>query len=220
MACPTIVGREGMLPDSPPPADRRRLALVVAACSATAAAPPGVDPRAFAAACLADVYEGLADLAGISSGVVGDGDGVTELLWPGAVQLSPQPTLRALVTPLAGRYDEVVLVPADVPDLPGLVLAKVFKALQRAEVCVAPERGGDGCVALGLRLPWPSWVDVELHLDEDPLVQLRSRAPDRTVLATGPDWHRLRTPAALHRLDPGLAGWQSTRSLLSGRPLA
>ena len=205
-----------LVPAGDPAQGTRRLALVMSDHAATTGAPPGVDPAAFAAACLADSYEVLADLVGVTAGIVGAGEEVADLLWPGSLQLLPNPSLKALAEPLTGRYDELVLVPADVPDLPGLVLAKVFKALQHAEVCVAPERGGrGGCVALGLRLPWPSWVVEDLDLDRDLLGELTSRAPSRRAVAAGPDWHRLRSPDSVHRLDPGLEGWELTRSLLS-----
>ncbi len=43
---------------------------------------------------------------------------------------------------------------------------------------------------------------------------LSAAAPDRSRVAVAPDWHRLRTPADLARLDPGLEGWEETRVLL------
>ncbi|MET1008017.1 MAG: DUF2064 domain-containing protein, partial [Propionibacteriaceae bacterium] len=183
--------------------------------------PPGIDPRAFATACLADSYEVLADLVSVASGIASNDPEARELLWPGALRLDGELTPAEIVEQLAGDFDEVVLVPADVPDLPGLVLAKVFKALQRADVCVAPERGsGGGCVALGLRAPWPSWVTRALDLDEDPRDILQGAAPRRSQVSVGPDWHRMRTPAAIQRLDPGLEGWEMTRSLLAGHVLS
>ncbi len=197
----------------------RRLALVVARFSAAAGCPPGVDPETFAAACLADSYEVVADLVQVDSGIAGEGPEVEELLWPGAVNLSDVDA-RELVDLVQERYDEVVLVPADVPDLPGLVIAKVFKALQRADVCLAPERGsGGGLVAVGLRTPWPSWITVGIDLDHNPVQDLQDLAPRRGLVAVGPDWHRMRSPAAIQRLDPGLEGWEMTRSLLAGRML-
>jgi hypothetical protein len=205
---------------SEPFGDPRRLVVVVAAATAEGGAPPGVDPGAFAAACLADSYEVVADLVGVTSGIAGDGPVVADLLWPGARQLTGSRSVRELVAAVEPDFDEVVLVPADVPDLPGLVLAKVFKALQRADVCVAPERGsGGGCAALGLRLPWPTWLLGDLDLDHDPREALQSMAPQRGLVATAPDWHRMRTVTAVQRLDPGLEGWETTRALLSGRPL-
>jgi hypothetical protein len=198
----------------------RRLALVVASFSAATGAPPGIDPQAFASACLADTYEVLADLDGVSSGIIGSGSEVSDLLWPGSVLLHPTQLLRDAVTTDPKTWDEVVFVPADVPDLPGLVIAKLFKALQHADVCLAPERGGGGLVAFAARWPWPSWAEIELDLDVNPSAELAERAPRRSRLATGPSWHRMRTPASVNRLDPGLEGWEQTRALLSGHTLS
>ena len=194
---------------------RRRAVLVLARPGAAGAAPPGVDRDAFAGAALADTYEVVADLVGVASGIAGDGEGVRDLLWPDALHLPDLPP-SALAHRLAGQVDELVLVPGDVPDLPGLVLAKVFKVLHRSDLVVAPERGGPGCVALGLRLPLAPWLEAEvLDLDEDPVDRLRERAPSRSACQRTPDWHRLRTPQSLRRLDPRLEGWDETRSLLA-----
>ncbi len=194
---------------------RRRLVLVLARHDAAGASPPGVDPAAFARACLADVYEVAADLVDARSGLVGPAV-LDELLWPGAVRFDDR-GLEDLLSRCAEVADEVVLVPADVPDLPGLVLAKQLKVLHRADVAVAPERGGPGCVALGFRLPVAGWVPVaDLDLDLDPRSTLRAAAPSAGSVESTPDWHRLRGSAAVHRLDPALEGWEETRALLSG----
>ena len=197
------------------PSEVRRLAVVDAACRAVP--PPGVAAAAFAAAALADTYEVLAALEQVTSGIVGPPE-LEHLLWPDSV-LYPSRGVRA-VAEAATAFDALVVVAGDAPDLPQLVVAKVFKALVRADVCVAPERGGPGVVALGVKLPWPSWLPDDLSLDQDPYPGLASRAPDRRLLVRGPDWHRLRTPPAVNRLDPGLEGWEETRALLSGRALA
>ena len=193
---------------------RRRLVLVLSRHDAAGAAPPGVDQAGFARACLADTYEVAADLVDARSGLVGPPD-LDELLWPDAVRLDDQ-GLAELLHACAELADEVVLVPADVPDLPGLVLAKQLKVLHRADVAVAPERDGPGCVALGFRLPVAGWVPVaDLDLDLDPRSMLRAVAPSRELVVTTPDWHRLRGPTGVHRLDPALEGWEETRALLS-----
>ena len=198
----------------------RRIAIVVARYDARDAAPPGVDPTRFAAACLADTYEAVSDLIEVRSGIAGPPE-VAELLWPGALHLPAELSVADLAEELTDQADELVLVPADVPDLPGLVLAKLFKVLHRVDLAVAPQRDGPGCVALGLALPLASWLPSELlSLDDDPYPRLLGFAPDRRRLARGPDWHRLRIPADVHRLDPGLEGWDQTRALLSGRSLA
>lgn len=195
--------------------ERRRLVLVLARHDAAGAAPPGVDPLRFARACLADTYEVAADLVDARAGLVGPAD-LDELLWPGSVRLDDG-GLAELLARCAGLADEVVLVPADAPDLPGMVVAKQLKVLHRTDVAVAPERGGPGCVALGFRLPVAAWVPLaELDLDADPRPLLAAATPDPALVGTTPDWHRLRGPAAVHRLDPGLEGWDETRALLAG----
>lgn len=196
--------------------ERRRLVLVVTRYDASDAAPPGVDLVAFAHACLADTYEVAADLVGARSGLVGPAE-LDELLWPGSLRFDDA-GLRVLLDACAEVADEVVLVPADAPDLPGLVLAKQLKVLHRADVAVAPERGGPGCVALGFRLPVAAWVPLEdLDLDLDPRSTLTAAAPSTELVVATPDWHRLRGPAGVHRLDPHLEGWEETRALLSAR---
>jgi hypothetical protein len=198
--------------------ETRRVALVLA--RHVAVAPPGIDQTAYARACLSDSYEVLADLAEVQAGIVGDPATQAELLWPGDLALPWTGSVRELAEDLTGTADELVVVPADAPDLPGLVVAKVFKALQRADVCCAPERGPvPGCVAIGLRLPWAGWIPGDLDLDRANHDELILAAPRRSLAAVGPDWHRMRSPAAVGRLDPGLEGWELTRALLSGHAL-
>ena len=189
--------------------------MVQARYDARGAAPPGVDADAFARACLADTYEVAAALIEVDAAIAGPVD-VADLLYPGAVRY-PQDTVPALLAACASNADELVLLPADVPDLPGLVLAKLFRLLHRTDVAVAPERAGPGCVALGLRLPAASWLPLDaLDLDVDPRSRLAAAAPRPDAVAVTPDWHRLRGPTAVHRLDPALEGWEETRALLSG----
>lgn len=195
----------------------RRLALVVARHSAAAATPPGIDPTAFAAAALADTYEVLADLMEVSAGIVGPAE-VEDLLWPGDLR-RPDGPVRALAEQAAADFDELVLVPADLPDLPGLVLAKLFKVLHRVDLAIAPERGGPGCAAIGIALPVAAWIP-DVDLDVNQFAELQTLAPQRNRCVLSPDWHRLRTPNAIHQLDPRLEGWEETRALLSGYPLA
>jgi len=200
------------------PTGPRRLAVVVAGPGAGGAAPAGVDPAALRRAALADSYEVVADLIGVSGGIAGPPE-VAELLWPGGLRLPDLPLVE-LAELLAPQWDEVVAVAGDVPDLPGLVLAKVFKVLHRSDVVVAPARSGGGCVAVGLRLPLAPWLgEQRLELDADLATLLPALAPRRSACAAAPDWHRLRTPADLRRLDPGLEGWEETRALLDAAGL-
>ena len=93
--------------------------------------PPGVEAESFAAACRADTYEVLAGLEGVTSGIAGSA-AEADLLWPDSV-LVPESSIRGVAEWATGRFEALALVPADVPDLPQLVIAKVFKALIRAQ---------------------------------------------------------------------------------------
>ena len=194
----------------------RRLALVHAGHSASAAAPDGVDKDAFAWACLADCYEVAADLVGVGSGIAGPPQ-VVELLWPGSWHLPGDLGVLELARRVARDADELVVLTADAPDLPGLVLAKIFRVLHRVDLVVAPQRNGGGCVAMGVALPPRDWLTEDLlDLERSPVAQLPSGRPGRSRWALAPAWHRLQTPDHLSRLDPGLEGWEQTRALLAG----
>jgi hypothetical protein len=201
-------------------AARRRAAVVLARYEASSAAPEGIDPASFAAASLLDCYEVVADLIGVKSGIAGP-PSVADMLWPGALHLPTDTTVGALADQLGGVADELVVLPADLPDLPGLVLAKLFKVLHRTDIAIAPERAGTGCAAIGVSLPLAEWIpDDAFDLDHNPYPRLSTIAPRRSRCALAPGWHRLRTPADVSRLDPGLEGWEETRALLEGRALA
>jgi hypothetical protein len=200
-------------------AARRRVAVVLARYDASRAAPVGVDSSVFAAACLLDSYEVVADLIGVTSGIAGPGS-AAEMLWAGGLHLPDDITVPTMAGQLSEVADELVVLPADLPDLPGLVLAKLFKVLHRTDIAIAPERGGDGCAAIGLSLPLADWIpDDAFDLDHNPFERLSAVAPRRSRCTLAPAWHRLRTPNDLRRLDPGLEGWEETRALLAGKSL-
>jgi hypothetical protein len=209
-----------MNPMSTEPAARRRAAVVLARYAASDATPEGIDPDAFAAACLLDSYEVVADLIEVRSGIAGPAS-VAEMLWPGAIHLPPDITVPTMARQLSDEADELVVVPADVPDLPGLVLAKLFKVLHRSDIAIAPERIGTGCVAIGLSLPLADWIPEDaFDLDRNPFTRLSAAAPRRSRCTLTPAWHRLRTPADVKQLDPGLEGWDETRALLAAHSRA
>jgi hypothetical protein len=200
-------------------AARRRTAVVLARYDASGAAPEGIDPANFAAACLLDSYEVVADLIGVTSGIAGPA-AVAEMLWPGALHLPADITVPVMARQLSDVADELVVIPADLPDLPGLVLAKLFKVLHRTDIAIAPEQDGEGCAAIGVSLPLADWIpDDASDLDHNPYERLSAIAPRRRRCTLAPAWHRLRTPADLRRLDPGLEGWEETRALLGGDSL-
>jgi hypothetical protein len=93
--------------------------------------------------------------------------------------------------------------------------------LHRTDIAIAPELAGSGCAAIGVSLPLAEWIpDDAFDLDHNPYERLSAIAPRRSRCTLTPAWHRLRTPADVNRLDPGLEGWEETRALLAGRAIA
>lgn len=209
----------------------RRLVGVLLA--APRRSPPDAPSKSLRLAMLEDVYETVAALELVDTALVVDqadpaGAEASGLTWPGTeVHVLPPDdneglpaAYRALLALAGTGADEVTVVAPDAPDLPGLLLGKLHRALGSADVAVLPAAAG-GLVALAVRCPLAGWLGDEavlpgLDLDaEDPLGTLRAGARRRTSVAVGPGWHRVRTAADLDRLDPGLEGWDVTRALLA-----
>ena len=170
---------------------------------APAGAPPGIDPSAFARACVEDVIELVSALVGVRAALACSPayDNPEQLVWAGTPIFRAASQTDALAQAHAAGAGIAVLVTGDAPDLPPLLIGKVLSALSAADVAVTPCEGG-GQVAFAARLPYAGVVDLD--------------GPAPTGAATGPGWRRLRAPADIHRLDPGLEGWDSTRAVLSG----
>ncbi|MFC7327696.1 hypothetical protein [Marinactinospora rubrisoli] len=204
----------------------QRIAAVLLTPRTGSAPPPGVDARRFAAAVTEDTYEVVAGLAQCDPAIVvwaeeGPPAALAEqaaaLTWPGTPVLAvhgPGPVRRALDALTGPEPGQAVLVAADAPDLPPLLVGKLFRALGTAEVAGCPAEDGT-LVALAARLPAPAWLGRISLDDPAALTTLRAARPHRRALATVPGWHRLRAPADIHRLDPGLEGWESTRAVLT-----
>lgn len=192
-----------------------RIVAVLVRESMSAAAPEGVGPREFLEAIAEDTYEMVAGLELVTPVLVTSVPGLVDLVWPGTeiVEIDEKATLREILARLGG--DQAAVVGADAPDLPPLLIGKMFRELGRAQVVVCPAEYG-GAVALATALPLPEWADPDLD-DPDLVATLRAQAPGRRMVATSPGWHRLRTPGDLARLDPGLEGWDNTRVLTSAR---
>jgi hypothetical protein len=199
-------------------ADRRVVVLVVPA--APSWAPPGRTPTAWHHALTEDTYELLADLAqvDVAVAVVGADDSslatIRDLTWPGTPVYAvsgASPVLSAIE--LAGPAAAVVAVSYDVPDLPGLLIGKLFRALGSADIAVTPATDGS-LAAIGVNLPIASWVQDAAPTFDTTLAEVEAVKPRRHAVAVGPGWHRLRSAADLAQLDPGLEGWDATRSLL------
>ncbi|HET7326021.1 MAG TPA: hypothetical protein VFJ14_01920 [Nocardioidaceae bacterium] len=189
-----------------------------------AAAPPGVDPQALGAAMFEDLYDTLCALDLVEAAVLaapGSLDRLRPLLWPGAlcVEVAPPAAVGALSALATLGADTALVVAADAPDLPPLLVGKAMRALGSAEVAYCEATGG-GLVFLAARCPMPRWLlSAAPDLDDPGAAAVLARHAPTRALASTPGWHRLRDSADLGRLDPGLEGWEVTRALLAGRPL-
>lgn len=193
--------------------NRRVAILLLTGPPISAAAPPGIDGAAFAAAMAEDVFTVVGELDGVDEGIAYTPDWAAlaqRIRWP-QTWLIAVPTgngaAAALAAAAAAGYSEAVLVAADAPDLPALHLAKVFSAMGTSSSAGAVSVTG-GLVLLATRLPAPTLACGATGGDLDGSLPPGARE-------TLP-WRRLRRPADLARLDPGLEGWEATRALLSG----
>ena len=187
------------------------------------AAAGGVDAE-LAAAMLEDVVDMIEAMQQVDGAVLTTAslaDRARSVAWPGMPVIEVPETADVgaaldAVHAVTGA-DAAAVVCADSPDLPPLLLGKLFSALTSATVAVCPAEGG-GLVALAARLPVEGWLrGLALRLDDgDASEALRAAAPPR-AFHVGPGWHRVRTDADTGRLDPGLEGWETTRALLADR---
>jgi hypothetical protein len=192
------------------------------------AVPPGVDGDEFRLALLEDTYEVVAGLELVRPALIltgGDWPAAEAVTWPGTPIVHAGDLAAALERLRELGAEQAVVVAGDAPDLPPLLIGKLFRALGHAQAAVCPADGG-GLVALAVPLPAPSWLfhgvagsGFELFDLPDAFRRLRAAAPRPGLVQAGPGWHRLRAPGDLALLDPGLEGWESTRALLSGHPL-
>ncbi|HEU5024928.1 MAG TPA: hypothetical protein VFV01_08400 [Spirillospora sp.] len=211
------------LPGNPPASTitGRCAAVLPADPSGPPAAPPGVDGAEFRLAMLEDVYEVAAGLEFVTAALVVDPDGPPDaetITWPGTpIVREPAPAAAFAALHALGAPEAALIVP-DAPDLPPLLLGKLFRALGSAPAAACQAAEGNGLVALAARLPLPGWLAAalgETGFDApDALARLRAAAPRPGLVPQGPGWHRIRTPADLRFLDPGLEGWENTRYLL------
>jgi glycosyltransferase A (GT-A) superfamily protein (DUF2064 family) len=187
-------------------------------------APPGVGDAELALAMTEDVVDLVAGMQEVEAALaLAQGfDAARATVWPGmpVCELRAGFTLLDVLDALADLgADEATVVAGDAPDLPPLLLGKLHSALTGAQVAVCPADGG-GLVALAARLPVADWLrgaDFPVNLDSTEILSTLRRVAPRRTLHIGPGWHRIRGPEDVVRLDPGLEGWDATRTLLSPR---
>lgn len=182
--------------------------------------PPGVDGRAWRAALAEDVVDLLARLTQAEPAIAttpADRWLAQEIAWPG-MRIYDVPTATVLpVFALAAKdgFDQAAVIAADAADVPGMILGKLFRPLERKPVAVAPGAPDGGLLGVAGRLPAPDWL-ADHDLDSATPMLLRKGAPRPGDVESTPEWRRIRGPADLATLDPALEGWESTRALLGG----
>jgi hypothetical protein len=168
-----------------------------------------------------DVLDVLALMAEVDAAVAvaaSDQAILAELGWPGLRSyVLPSLDVATVLGAAAGDgYEQGVVLAADAPDLPGMVIAKLLRPLTTRPVSAAPVIGAvNGLIGVGANLPAPRWLPA-VPLDDLTPQSLRRYAPEITDVAPATGWHRLRGPTDLARLDPRLEGWDATRALLTG----
>jgi uncharacterized protein DUF2064 len=200
-----------------------RYVAVLSASSRQSAAPPGTDHEEFRLALLEDTYEVAAGMEHVTPALVlspSAPPAAETIVWPGTAIVREATLGAALAALVRLGAEQAALIAGDAPDLPPLLIGKLFRGLEHASAAVCPAAGG-GLVALAVRLPAPAWLlDCGVDLDtSDAVPRLRAAAPRPGLVRRGPDWHRLRAVADLSLLDTGLEGWENTRALLEGNPL-
>lgn len=179
--------------------------------------PTGVDPREWRLALAEDLLDVLALMIEVEPAAVLVGPEPqlrSEVGWPGLSWYDAQvPNVPDVLAALGPGFDQVALVAADVPDLPGLHIAKLLRPLTTRPVAVAPATDGPGLIGLACRLPVPDWLPSE-PLETLTAARVRAAAPRAADVAVTAGWHRLRAAATLDRLDPRLEGWEATRLAL------
>jgi hypothetical protein len=192
-----------------------RVAAVLVRERMAQAAPPGVDPGQFLEAVAEDTYEMVAGLELVTPVLVTSVRGLEDIVWPGTeiITIAEDEPLKAVLGRI--KADQAAVISGDAPDLPPLLVGKLFRELGRAEITVCPAENG-GAVALACALPPPAWADPDLDAP-DVVAALRAQAPGPRRVASTPGWHRLRAAQDVRFLDPGLEGWDNTRVLLRGR---
>ncbi|GAA2367106.1 hypothetical protein [Dactylosporangium salmoneum] len=194
------------------------VAAVVALLVPVTWSPPGTDLDSWRAAMAEDLVDLLTPLPRVQAAIAAVADDMplaAKIAWPSTrIYEVETPTIRAaLAAAAADGHDKAAVVLADAPDLPAMLIGKLLRPLSTRHLAIAPAHDG-GLLAASARLPLPDWVP-ELDAEAGDVVTARRPAPDPTMVAAAPGWHRLRGPADLRRLDPGLDGWEATRAILT-----
>ena len=121
--------------------------------------PPGVDPSPWRAALAEDVVDLLAPLPQVETAIAAlaaDLPLAAKIAWP-SMPLYELPRCRSAPPSQAAAADgheRAVVLMADAPDLPAMLIGKMIRPLSTRTVAVAPAAGG-GLLGVASRLPVP-----------------------------------------------------------------
>ena len=193
-------------------------------CPAVSSSPLWVQPSGrrrasdlgqWRAALAEDLLDVLATMAEVSAAVAvptGERDLVTRVGWPGLTARSWRSldVVSVFAAAAADGYEQAAVVVGDVPDLPGMILAKLLRPLTTRPVAVAPARDGDGLLGLAPCCRRPVGCPPSPSTSSRPSACARSPRRRRT-------WPRPRAGTAFgHRPTWGT----STRAWRGGTPPA
>ena len=111
-------------------------------------APPGIDLDKWRHALAEDVVDLLATLNEVDPAIAAtpaDRSLAEAVAWPSMqVYEVPSTTVNAtFAAAAADGYEQAAVIAADAPDLPGLILGKLFRPLTTKTLAVAPNEGRD-----------------------------------------------------------------------------
>ena len=192
--------------------------------------PDGFPDKSLRLAMVEDVYETIAALELVEPVLALDVDDpvraeIESLTWPGTavVHLPPasdraSPTRHALDALVSAGADQVTVIAGDAPDMPGLLVGKLHRALgsPTSPCCRAPTAAWSAWPRMrrrrsGWRLARPASTSTITMPCRPPA---GSRTSPYGRLARPGVASRARPRATSSRLDPGLEGWEITRELI------
>jgi glycosyltransferase A (GT-A) superfamily protein (DUF2064 family) len=179
---------------------------------------PHVPAARLEAALLADAVDAAESLAAAGIAVLCAPQHVDAVTAASAIDTTVWTSERPTVLEAAERAGvagarQVAVLASDTPQLPGLLLGKLFRALARSDIAICPDPRGLAS-AIGLRLPAAEWLgDIDLDWT-DVADRVIAEAPRRSLVRLTPGWPRLRSAADFAALDAAVEGADLTRALL------
>jgi len=192
--------------------------VVIALLEPVTGTPEHLDPGAWRTALAEDLIDLLGRLNEVDVAVA---VAASELAFAESVR-SPGMTIfpldrlcarSAFAAASAAGFDHAGVLAPDAPDLPGLLVGKLMRAVGRRPLAALPQLNGPGLVGLAATLPAPAWLP-ELPLSDLRVTGLRAGSGSAEIGET-PGWRRITKAADTAWLDLRLDGAESVQALLA-----